>query len=452
VSAEFEGDEHHLHQQVLRDVSFDRAPVELDVDFEDEPMLDLDRPVHTLSVRATSEAGAEGLEIAISDNDRILARGHTDQHGVLQLTLRTSELGEPAMARLTLRSEADAHRADARIDVPIVRFRETALSLSSSHSDIEMGLAIALDGRLTTSVGGLGRKAIGLWSGDRHLTTTLTNDEGTFHTNIDTRELGPFEGEIVARFESDAPFWRGSTSTPITIHVRARPNIPWVWIAASAVLSALIVVIVGRRRPILRQAHSELPQVAPPVEFSKRSSFIPESSRVAGRVIEAAHDTAIASATLTVFHMTAPIAEIKTDLNGNFVLPPLPSGTHRIEISAPGYLPLTIKATIPHRGDWSSILVRLQSLRTLAWEPLKPVAARFLPSPDLWGIWTGQELENHARQRAPRALAALIAKVERVAYAREVPTTADLEEIKHEAANITSTTDRHHGPTRGGPL
>lgn len=440
ISADFEGDEHHLRKQVLRDVSFDRAPVELEVDFEGEPIVDLDRPVHTLSVHAVSEAGAEGIEISISENHRTLARGRTDQHGVLQLTLRTSELGEPAVTRLTIRSESDEHRADAQIEVPIVRFRETSLTLRSSASEVELGSVIHLDGQLTTSVGGLDRKAIGLWAGELHLVTILTDERGEYHAGIDTRELGAFEGEIVARFESDAPFWGGSISAPIPIHVRSHGSTPWAWITASAALSALIVAFIGRKRPTFQQRHSELPQAAS-IQFSKRSSFIPESDHVAGRVIDAANDSGIASAKMKVLQTTL-IAEVETDLDGNFALSALPPGTFALEISAPGYETLTHKVIIPHRGEWSSVCIRLQNLRTLVWEPLKPIAARLLPAPDLWGIWTGRELGSHARQRAPRTLSILIAHIERAAYAREKPTPADLEKIKKEAADLTATMDR----------
>jgi hypothetical protein len=131
------------------------------------------------------------------------------------------------------------------------------------------------------------------------------------------------------------------------------------------------------------------------------------------------------------------IAEIAADPGGRFALS-LPPGAVVIEIDAPGYEPARHRATLPHRGEWGAIVIRLRSLRELAWEPLRPVAARLLPSPDLWAVWTGRDLQARARAQAPtvRGLAALVQAIEIACYAPEPPSAGDLEEIRRAATDV----------------
>ncbi|MDQ3033441.1 MAG: carboxypeptidase-like regulatory domain-containing protein, partial [Myxococcota bacterium] len=347
-------------------------------------------------------------------------------------------IGPPSASRLVVRSAADAHRADAQTEVPIVRFRGTTVTLAGSRSEVGPGETVELSGTLRSSEGGLARKAVGLWADDRHLGTALTDDDGRFATTLGWEELGTLDGEVIARFESDAPWWGASESPRIALRVETPGGTPWSWIAISLAASALLFGLAGRRRRAgAPPGRAELPIAAPAIELGARKTMRPESSEVTGRVIDARSDVGIAGALVRSRRAHETIAETTTDAHGRFAIS-LAAGTHAIEIASSGYELARHEATVPHRGEWTSIVVRLRSLRDLAWEPLQPIAARLLPTPDLWGVWTARELERAARARhaSPIALPSLIASVERAAYAPEPPSAEDLDAIRRTAQAI----------------
>ena len=78
---------------------------------------------------------------------------------------------------------------------------------------------------------------------------------------------------------------------------------------------------------------------------------------------------------------------------------------------------------VPHRGEWSDVQVLLTSSRAAAVAAYRPVAARALPSLELWERWTAREtLESAMRAgRAPDSFVQLTEHVERAAYAKTPP-------------------------------
>lgn len=440
VIAEHAGDEHYQRHEVARQVLLDRAHVLLDVEIEGGARIDLDRAEHAMRIRARSDAGGEGLEIVVSENGRELARGRSDASGELPVTLRSSELGPPSASRLVVRSAPDAHRADAQTEVPIVRFRASTLTLEGSRTEVGPGQSVRLEGRLATSEGALSRKAVGLWAGDRHLATALTDEQGRYAATLGFAELGALDGEVVARFESDAPWWGASESGALPLRVETPGATPWSWIALSIAICALLFALAGRRRRTAAPpGGAELPVTAPAIELAARKSLLPDSLEIAGRVVDARGGGALVGARVRSQRGETTLGETTTDGAGHFAIA-LGAGVHSIEIEVDGYEPARHRATLPHRGEWSSIVVRLRSLRELAWEPLEPIAARLLPTPDLWGVWTARDLEAAARARrgSPRALPGLIASIERAAYAPEPPSAADLDAIRRAARAIES--------------
>ncbi|UJR80351.1 carboxypeptidase-like regulatory domain-containing protein [Sandaracinus amylolyticus] len=444
VRAEFDGDEHHRpHPPVVRQVVLDRAHVRLDIDIAGGPTLDLDRAEHRLRVIASSEAGGADLAVTITENERELARGTTRADGSLDVVIRTEALGTtPSAARLVVRSAADAHRADAQTEVPVVRFRGTTLTLEADRSQVGRGESVRFSGALRSSEGPLARKAVGLWAGDRHLATVLTDDAGAYRATLGFDELGAFDGAVTARFESDAPWWGASEAPPIALRVETPGGTPWPWILVSIAASALAFVLAGRRRRAPAPSPAALPVVAPALELGDRRSLLPDSIEIAGRVIDARREHAIAGAKVRARRADGSTIEIETDASGRFAIT-LAAGAHTLEIEAPGYEASRHRATLPHRGEWSAIVVRLRSLRELAWAPLEPLAARLLPSADLYGVWTARDLEGAARAKPPipRALPSLIASIERAAYAEEPPAEAELESIREAARAIEAEMD-----------
>jgi hypothetical protein len=444
MRAEYAGEEHFLGSVVSREVLLDHAHVTLDVQIPTGPRLDLDAPSHHVIVLARSEAGGGGLEITVSENERELARGTTSETGALELDLASESLGPPSAARLVVRSAADSHRADAQTEVPIVRFLRTELTLEAAAPRVGAGERVRMRGRLATSRGPLDRDAVSLWaiapgSGEaHHLATALTDARGELGADIEGDALAAIDARsVVARFEADAPWLDSSESAPVEIEIETPGATPWPWIAASLAVSALAFALAGRRRRPAGTGRAALPQLSPAIELAERRSILPDSLEIGGRAIDARSDVPIRLAAVRVRRGEAVLAETATAEDGTFSLS-LPAGAHAIEVEARGYEIARHRVALPHRGEWSRVVLRLRSLRELAWAPLEPIAARVLPSPDLWGVWTGRELESAARSRppVPRALGPLVTSIERAAYAPEPPTPADLEAIRDAAAAV----------------
>jgi hypothetical protein len=437
VVARFDGDEHLERADVFREILLDREHVRLDVEIEGGPTLDLDRPEHRITVRAHSDVGGADLTVVVTENGRELARGTTGAEGTARFVLRSADLGPPSAARLVVRSTADAHRADAQTEVPIVRFRATALTLESSASRLGPGETARLSGELRTRTGPLERRAVGLWAGDRHLATALTDGHGRFAVSLRWEDLRALDGPIVARFDADAPWWGSSVSPAVTLVIDPPDAPPWRWIAVSIAITAIAFALAGRWRRVTSSGRVTLPIPAPPIELAPRRSLRADVRRVAGRAVAARSETAIAGAAIRARQGDTVIAEASSDGSGAFSLS-LPAGVYTLEFEARGYELARHRVVMPHRGEWSAIVVRLRSLRDLAWEPLQPIAVRVMANPDGWGVWTGRELERAARARAPaaRSLSALIAAIERACYDREPPSADDLAQIRLQAEEV----------------
>jgi hypothetical protein len=439
IVARFAGDDHLGGTEVFREALFDRAHVRLDVAIEGGSTIDLDRPEHRMRVWARTNVGGAGLTVTVTENGRELARGTTDENGTVSFVLKSAELGPPSVTRLVVHSAADSRRDEAQTEVPIVRFRSTMLTLESSAARLGPGDRVTLRGRLTTRVEGLARRAVGLWAGERHLSTALTDEEGAFAATMRRDELGTIDGnvEIVARFEADAPWWGSSVSRPVVLHLESAAEMPSWWMLVSmAVTAAIFALAGGRRKPsTLRQVSSPARKNA--FELATRRRAIADAFDVRGVAIDAHDETPLVDAAVRAHRGKNVVAETVTDAQGRFRLV-LPAGNYLFEVEARGYDVARQKLSVPHHGEWSPATVRLRSLRKLAWESLRPIAFRLMPSVDRWGIWTCRELESAGRRRAPhaRALGPLVAVIERACYGADPPSAADLEWIRRTAAEV----------------
>ena len=68
------------------------------------------------------------------------------------------------------------------------------------------------------------------------------------------------------------------------------------------------------------------------------------------------------SMVLDGFSVAEPGRTLTTEADGIFATPPLPQGRYQMRISAPGYLQ-QFSATVPHKGEYRQIAVRLEPLR-----------------------------------------------------------------------------------------
>jgi hypothetical protein len=108
-------------------------------------------------------------------------------------------------------------------------------------------------------------------------------------------------------------------------------------------------------------------------------------------------------------------------------------------VQAAGFVATQTELELPHRGEWTSFEVKLESLRDRALAPFRRLALKALPSPRTWGVWTSRETREWLIKRAPHqqaALGQLTADVERACYAEETPSETDVAEIERTIANI----------------
>ena len=432
IRAAYAGDRERAPVRVERTLDRMRAEVQLRFIEPRSAYLDLDAQAHGVLVRASSELGGAGLALELHDErGKVLASGTTDAEGAWRGELRSDQLGEPSAGSFELRSEGDAERAAARAVLPIVRFRHTALVLRIERD----GGEVTLLGALRAGGRGVSGKAIGLFDGNRHVATVLSDRAGEFRYPVPPASDGVEQRwHVQARFASDVG-WLGSSRSPMVALRIEPPRIPsalWLWLPA-LVLGALAVWLLRAPAPERRGEARSLP--AGIHAERRRNPGAAARHDVSGRVCDARTGGAIedAEVTLTAADGSERTLGIAPALRGGaFQVKQLEPGAWRLAVTAPGYGEVASELTIPHRGQWADVQVRLPNLRDVALDAYRPVALHRVPAAELWGRWTAREVLASAAQagRSSPALEHVTSVVERVAYGATVPATSDLVEVE----------------------
>ncbi len=435
--ATFDGDRLHERVEVARALDLNRAEVRLRVSVPERGQLDLDRLEHEFVVRVESDAGGGGVDVNLLDElDRQLQETRTDASGTARFVVRSVDLGAPGAGRVKARSHADGLRAEAQTEVPVVRFRATSLTLGASRDRVEPREAFRLAGRLTDSQGPLPGRAVGLFDGEMHLGTVLTDTDGAFLADVALEREDDGVVDIVARFDSDAPGRASSTSPPVTVHVEAAGRASLGWLLVPVLLSGLVLFLIARRTP-RPDAGTRAREDAVPagVRAAPRATRRAERTDVAGRVVDRHRDDPVPHAIVELACGDATIrATVGAD--GRFHAASVAPGRWRLRAEAPGYVAEVAELEVPHRGEWSALEVRLDSLRDRAVEPYRAVALEVLPSSRLWAVLTNREFLARARDEVPdpAAIEDLTARVEVASYGAEPPTASEVSEIDERAA------------------
>ncbi|MFO0712442.1 MAG: carboxypeptidase regulatory-like domain-containing protein [Sandaracinus sp.] len=423
VTASFAG-ELDLEPSTVRAVVDERlAHVVLLLEIEGGPRLSLDRPTHTLRVRAQSGAGGAGLAIRLHNEvGTEIATGTSGEDGSLLLELPSRLLGPPASGRLIARSEADPRRAAAQTGLPIVRYREAGLAWADAET--ELTESTTLRARLT-STGPLERRAIGFFVGDVHVATRLTataRQRGRARA-ARLRARRRRGGRPGALRLPDAPWLADSESPPRTLHVRtARRWTPYLAAASALVFGSLLWWL--RRRPIrgdVEQRASRVPGVALAAPIVARASL----RAVSGTVLHASTAEPIGDATVRCAG-----SQTVTTGAGRFSLD-LAEGLHPLEVEAAGYEPQRQRISIPHRGEWTGVVIRLESRRDVAGRLLLEILALVLPG-EVATTATDRELLAMARKRGAGwpDLEELVQAVEEIVYGDAPPDASALRRVR----------------------
>lgn len=427
LRASFAGDEMHERVEVERRLDLDRADVRLRVGVPSAGHIDLDLPRHEIDVVADSDDGGGGLAIDLLDElDRLLASGRTDDRGRVSFDVSSSDLGPAGAGRIKARSRADVRRAEAQTEVPIVRFRSTEVTLEASRTSARPGEELRLSGSLRDSHGPIEGRAIGLFTRGEHLATVLTNREGAFVADIDIEATHEGTLEVTARYESDSPGRASSVSPEVSISVsRARPT-PWPWLLVPLLICAGLLALIARRAPKRPEKSVEVPRERPiGIVAARRRTLRADRDEVSGMVLDHRDDEPVVGARVALIDPDGRIVrEAVSDEHGAFSFRSVVAGTLTLSVRADAYAESRARVTVPHRGEWSEATVRLESLRSRALAPYRPVAAEILPSPRLWSIWTQREVLDEARSsgRATEELTELSDRVEEAYYGSTPPT------------------------------
>lgn len=442
--AMFAGDATHRGVRVERRVERARSDVRLELRLPFGHTIDLDAPELVVEAVAESDVGGGGVTMRLSDETgRELARGVTDRAGRLRVRVPSARLGAPGAGLVRIESLRDDRRAEAQTEARVVRRRAVFLELSPVARSVEAGQSIALRGKASTQVAPRALVPVGLFTGERHLATVMTDERGLFDAELwlDARK-GPLE--IVARTEGDATGAYPAAEASVRITIEAARPVPLTWLALSAALLALGAWFTTRRRrraalelePAPRMRAEDVPSISPARAHGRR-----QRQEVSGRVIDARGERPIAGARITVRRHDELVCMLASDEAGHFESPPLPAGRARLSIEAAGFLGTDIDLELPHRGEWSAVVIRLESLRARALAAFRALALRALPSARVWGIWTTREAREWITEKAPEqrtALRKLTVAVERACYAREVPSRTEISAIEHDASSVAA--------------
>lgn len=433
IGAQFPGDEDHDRAEVARPLDLTRADVRLRISVPNEGRFSREDPSPVLiGVAAESVEGGAGLAVSLTDElGRPLSNGTTDAHGHVEFRMLVSELGPASAGRLVAHSAADTRRAEAQTEVPIVRITATSVTLALSARSARPGDTIRVSGDLRDGrAESLPRAAIGIFSGERHVASALTDEHGHYDVPVTLQGVDD-DVTFVSRFDSDAPWRVSSSSEPVRLSVRSFSFMPLLWAILTTLVTAGVVWFVARRAPKPQRIAPDAVVVKRAgVEHGARNSQRMDCFDVSGVVMDT-HDVPAPDAQIELRLEGGASATLHTDADGAFHSEPLQAGSYALVASAPGFSSLTVSVTIPHRGDWARVRVRLVNLRKLALDAIHPVAAEVLPK-GTWGVTTPREVLDAAAAKGVRApaLPALASKVEVAGYARTPPTEALLVEVE----------------------
>lgn len=373
MSARFGGDETYAEILVERGIDLAREEVHLVVRVRDGGRLDLDEAQHAIDVRVSCDVGVAGLHVELLDElNRPLARANAPTDGALSFTLQSSSLGAEGPGRIKARARGDARRSDAQTEVPIVRYRATSLSLSAAQPNVEVGDDIAVSGLLATSQGPLREAAIGIFRGDTHRATVLTDDAGQYQWRGVASEDDAPQLVLRARFESDNPGRLSSESAPATITVRVTGSYRWAWSLVPMVLCVLIVMWIRRRQP----DHAPAPPVRKDpvgVSIAPTQHRRATSSRVRGSILAHPDGEALGG----WLEISGPSPSRVDVPDGTFDFE-LSAGAWTLRFMAPNCVPVQSSITVPHQGEWEGIRVRLETWRSRAARVFVTVTRRFV--------------------------------------------------------------------------
>ena len=431
LRARFAGDPQHDAIEISQTFDVMRAGVQLQLVLPRGHEVSLDEPSADFEVRASSEAGAEGLILSLKDETgRMLANGAADAQGVWRGALTTSEVGEPGPGQWTVTSVPDAERAAGETVLTVLRQRATLLELEASYDEDSDGVRIR--GALATKVAPLARAPVGLFLDGEHAHTFLTDAQGRFDQLLPLAAgVEPVTHHLAARFDSDRPGLGSSRSAERVLAIPARPGPNLLWILLPSLASLVLSWLLLRRSGSWLGSRNGAPSNEAGVQLGAARRRAASQFDMDGVIEDADTAARLGRATLRVARSDGLSIAAQVHRDGSFSLPTLDPGTYRVEARAPGYAVESSDVRVPHAGEGKGLRVRLRSLRALALEAHRPLLRRVFPTREQQHTATARETLRNAPSSWPQgAIEHVTEMVEQTAYGGEEPTADQVRAIE----------------------
>lgn len=390
VAARYEGTSEIDGSEVTGPVIDRGAEPRVGVVVDGGPSIDLD--ARTVRVRVTMEGIASiPARIALSDElGRTFLQRATTATTELALDVPPREFGPPGLGSVvaTVRFE-DGSSATGR--AMIARRSRSRLSLVRSGDE--------LVARLADGAGPVSGAIVGLTIDASPAGNARTGDDGSARFSFAASDR---RRTAQATFHSNDGSRTDATSPRVVL---AAVSPPYLRLLLPFVSLAILGVFVRRRtRDDVRASLPTPPRIeAPEVEAAAPSSLLPTHDDLGIRVLAREDGTPLVGAT-AAFEDGSLV--LTADERGVLRIDGAPRGNHRIVVGAGGRIPETIRVRIPHRGEWSAALVRLETPRTHAARAIPVVARAATTNDDERAILTLREADAKlARAEDPEFLA-----------------------------------------------
>lgn len=439
------GDELHLPTTVERVVDPTLADVRLRFDLDVTGReLDLDLPDTRVRVIAESSQGGEGLAVTLRDElGRVHASATTDDAGAAVFVLGARVPITPGPGRWLVDFAGDEQRAAARAELPIVRIRTTTLSAALDAASLDPGETATVSGTLRDSQGGVAGGTVGVFSEGEHVSTVTTDATGAYRASFEVpREREGTTWTLEARFSPEAPGHTPSVSVPVTLRVTSPWPLDWLWLLLPLGLSVLALVFARRRErreaPPVPRAHS----LPPGITVGARTHGSHRHDQLAGVILDHSSGASRAGAVITLTRVGQGVGEdageqrTESDAQGRFTLSGLPAGEYRLRVQLSGYVSVDQSVHVPHRGEWSDVVVRVESYRARALSVFRRVGRRFVASERVFETTTNREIPESAPDAHREPLRSLARETDRLYYGPTDPEADDLPPLEQAAATL----------------
>lgn len=445
VTVSFEGTPLIASSRARRKVDPARDHVRLDLRVRSAHSLDLAGAPFAVTVQADSPAGGSQLNVTLTNElGTVLARGITNQAGVVTFQIGGPQLGPPGAGFLRVRSQRDDAREEALTEVPVLRRLQTQLTLDWDAASEGSPQPIAA-GTLVTALGPLANQPVGLFEGNRHIESRRTGTDGKFSFAVSRKLAGPLHVEFV----SNTLGYQSSRSGMIRFPNATSRGRLWLWALLSCSLAALAFGWSRRRRRASTPATSTLP--VPPVvaagaTLASRQHRRAVDTAVSGILFDSVTKQPVAGAVELQSRVGAASSRLTTGSDGKFEFRGVSTGHHTMVVQVSGYEPLTFDVRSPHRGEFCGLAVSVISYRTLAAQTFQHVALAGLPSPSLWRQLTNREITRRYRPHAPVPLITMQEALDLGTYGPEALSREQLAQIRALAEDVAKQRDQRKTP------